>query len=91
VFKVPRSTLKNEFNSRETGIQKLINMRLVRKPELPYNLEEEHFSYCLRTEREVFGLTTKSIKRVAFDLPTKKLPYPSIFSTTRNSRLEVTA
>jgi len=46
-------------------------MQIVRKPELPYNLEEELFSYCLTTEREVFGLRTKSIKRMVFDLAIK--------------------
>jgi hypothetical protein len=71
VSEVPRSTLKNKFNSRETGREKLINKRLVRKPELPYNLEEELFTYCLMTEREFFGLKSKSIKRMAFDLAIK--------------------
>jgi len=35
---------------------------------LPYNLEEELVSYCLMMERKFFGLTTKSIKRRAFEL-----------------------
>jgi hypothetical protein len=71
LFELPRSTIKNKFNIRETGLEKLINTRHVRKSELPYNLEEELFSYCLMTEREFFGLTTKSIKRMAFDLAIK--------------------
>lgn len=71
MFEVPRSTLKNKFNNRETGIEKLINTRLLCKRELPYSLEEELSSYCLMTEREFFGLTTKSIKRMAFDLAIK--------------------
>ena len=70
VFELPRSTLKNKCNSRETGLEKLINTWLFRKPELPYSLEEELFSYCLMG-REFFGLTTKSIKRMAFYLATK--------------------
>ena len=52
-------------------IEKLINTRLVWKPELPYNLEEELLSYCLMTEREFLGLTSKSIKRMVFDLAIK--------------------
>ena len=62
VFEIPRSTIKNKVNSKETDIQKLINTRLVRKPVLPCNLEEELVSYCLMKERENFGLTTRSIK-----------------------------
>ena len=38
---MPRSTLKNEVNSKETDIEKLINTQLGRKPVLPYNLDEE--------------------------------------------------
>jgi hypothetical protein len=71
VFGVPRLTLKNEVNSKETDIEKLINTRLGRKPVLPYNLEEELVSYCLMMERKCCGLTTRSIKRMAFELAIK--------------------
>jgi hypothetical protein len=40
VSEVPKSTLKNKFNSKKTDTGKLNNKRLVRKPELPHNLEE---------------------------------------------------
>jgi hypothetical protein len=46
-------------------MEKLINNRIGRKPVLLYNLEEL-VSYCLMKERKFFGLTTKSIKRIAF-------------------------
>ena len=38
---------------------------------LPCKLEEELVSYCLMKEREIFGLTTRSIKRMAFELATQ--------------------
>jgi hypothetical protein len=73
---VPRSTLKNEVNSKETDIEKLINTRLGQKPVLPYNLDEE-ISYCLMLERKCCGLTTRSIKRTTFELAIKNgLAFP---------------
>jgi len=66
-FEVPRSTLKNKVNNKKTDLEKLINTLLGRKPVLPYDLKEE-VSYCLMTERKFFGLTTRSIKRMAFEL-----------------------
>jgi hypothetical protein len=45
-------------------------MRPVRKPVLPYNLEEKLDSYCLMVEMKFFGLTTKSLLK-AFELATK--------------------
>jgi ribosomal protein L13E len=47
VFEVPRSTLKDKVNNKETDVETLINTRLGRKPVLPYSLEEELVSYCL--------------------------------------------
>ena len=38
---MPRSTIKDKVNSKETDIEKLINTRFGRKPLLSYNLEEE--------------------------------------------------
>jgi hypothetical protein len=55
---------------------------------LPYSLEEELFGYCQKMERKFLGLTTRSIKRMAFDLAIKMV-LPSIVKTTRKSRLEV--
>jgi hypothetical protein len=39
-----------------------------RKPALPAQIENELVNYCLLMERNVFGLTTKDIKRMAFQL-----------------------
>ena len=38
---------------------------------LSCSLEEQIVSYCLMKEREFFGLTTRSIKRMAYELATK--------------------
>jgi hypothetical protein len=38
---------------------------------LPYNPEEELVSYCLMMERKLFGLSTRSVKRIAFELAIK--------------------
>jgi hypothetical protein len=38
LFEVPRTTLKNSVDNKETDVKKLITTRLGRKPELPYNL-----------------------------------------------------
>jgi hypothetical protein len=66
-----KRTLKNNVNSKETDIEKLIKMQLVWKPVLPYSLEEELVSYCLMTERKFFWLTIRSIKTMAFELAIK--------------------
>jgi hypothetical protein len=73
VFGMPGSTLKNKVNIKETNIEKMINNRLGRKPVLPYNLEEELVSYCRMLELKFFGLTTRSIKRIVFDLAIKMI------------------
>jgi hypothetical protein len=39
VFEVLRLTLKNKVYSKDADMEKLINMRLVQKPVLPYVLE----------------------------------------------------
>jgi len=59
-----------ELTSRKR-IEKPINTRLGRKPVLPYNLEEELLSYSLTIGRKFFGLNTRSIKRVDFELAIK--------------------
>ena len=68
---IQRSTIKSKVNSKGTDIRKLINTRLVRKPVLPCNLEEELVSCCLMVEGEFLRITTRSIKRMAFELATK--------------------
>jgi ABC-type taurine transport system ATPase subunit len=61
---------KDKVNSKETDIEKLINTRLARKPLLFCNIEEL-FTYCMMIERIVFGLTTRGIKRMTFELAIK--------------------
>jgi hypothetical protein len=39
MIEVPRLTLRDKVNSKETDIEKLIDMRHSRKPGLPYNLK----------------------------------------------------
>jgi len=70
VFEVSRSTLKYKVNSKERDIKKLSNIRLGRKPVMPYNLAEDLVTYCLMMERKFFRLT-RSIKRMAFELDIK--------------------
>jgi hypothetical protein len=71
VFEIQRSTIKNKGNSKEKDLRKLINTRLVRKPVLLCNLEAELVSCCLMVEGEFFRITTRSIKRMAFELAIK--------------------
>jgi hypothetical protein len=52
VYQVPRSTLKDKGNSKDTNIDKLINTRLGRKSVLPHKLEEELVSYCLSDDED---------------------------------------
>jgi len=59
---------KYKVNSKERDIQKLSNIRLGRKPVMPYNLAEELVTHCLMMERKYFGPTTRSIKGMAFEL-----------------------
>ena len=68
MFEVPRSTLKDNVNNKKTEIVKLISALLGRKPALPHDLKEEEVSYCLIMERKFWGLTTRSIKRMAFEV-----------------------
>ena len=51
--------------------EKPINTPLGRKPMLPCSLEEELVSYCIMMERKFFGLITRSLKRMAFELAIK--------------------
>jgi hypothetical protein len=66
----------------------MINTRLGRKPVLFCYIEEELVASCMMMERNFFGLTTKGIKRMTFELDIKMV-LPPIFSTTRKSSLEV--
>jgi len=85
VFEVPRSTLRDKVNSKETDVEKL---------SLPDLVGSHCCSVMLKNrvmmERNFFGLTTRSIKRITFE-PDVKMILPSIFSTTGKSRLEVAA
>jgi hypothetical protein len=54
VFEVPRSIIKNKVYVNETDTVKLFKKRLVRKPVLPYNSDEELISYSVMIERTFF-------------------------------------
>ena len=69
VFEVLRSTLKDKVNSKETDIEKLIITRLGRKPVLAIILKKNF--QLLSDDRKFFGLTKRSIKRMAFELAIK--------------------
>ena len=78
VSEVPKSTLRDKVNSKETDIEK----SSIPEPLLFCDVEEE-----LYDDGE---LIIRSIKRMAFELDIKMV-LPSIFSTTGKSRLEVAA
>jgi hypothetical protein len=86
VFEVPRSTLIDKGNSKETDIEKLSIPDLVGNQCCSVILKKD----CMMVERNFFGLTTRSIKRMTFELDIKMV-LPSIFSSTGKSRLEVAA
>jgi hypothetical protein len=71
VFEVPRSTIKNKFNVNKTDIVKLFNTRLVQKPVLPYNPDEELISYCIMIDWTLGGGGATRITRMAFELAIK--------------------
>jgi hypothetical protein len=54
VFEVPGSTFKNNVNSNETDVEKMINTRLGGKPVLTHKLEEL-VCYCLMMELNILG------------------------------------
>ena len=68
MFEVSRSTLKYKVNSKERDIEKRSNIRVGRKPVMPYKLAEELVTYYLTMKRKFFGLTERSIKIMAFEL-----------------------
>jgi hypothetical protein len=76
VFEVPKSTLRDKFNSKETDIEKLS----IPEALLFCNVEEDQY--------DDGELATRSVKRMAFELDIK-IVLPSIFSTKGKSRLEV--
>ena len=85
VYEVLRSTLKIKVNNKETNIEKMITTRLGRKPELPYHIEEESITYCLMMKRNFFGLTTRSIKRMAFE-PAIKMVLSTYFQYNKEEQ-----
>lgn len=70
-FSVPKSTLKDKVNSAEEDVNKLVSIKLGRKPTLDIELEEALVTYCLEMESRFYGLTAKDVKRMAFQLAEK--------------------
>lgn len=68
IYEVPKSTLKDKVNSGEADINKLISVKLGRKPILGGDIESALVKYCLEMECRFYGLTAKDIKRMAFQL-----------------------
>jgi hypothetical protein len=66
-------TLKNKVNNKKAVTKKLYSTQLGRKPVLSYNFEDEFFNWCLLMERTFLGLTTRSIKQMAFELAIKMI------------------
>jgi hypothetical protein len=54
LFEVPKSTLKDKVKSNEQNIEKIVNIRIGRKPVLPESLENTLVSYCLIMEKTIF-------------------------------------
>jgi hypothetical protein len=75
-FNVSRATLKDYVNRRGKEAEDLVTMRMGKKLVLPVQIENELVNYCLLMEINFFGLTTKYIKRKAFQLAiTNNLPH----------------
>jgi hypothetical protein len=79
LFEVPKLTLKDKVKSKEQSIEKLVNIRNSRKSVLPEDLENALVSYRLIMEKQFFGLTTKDVKRMEFQLAIKN-GIPHLFS-----------
>jgi hypothetical protein len=59
VFEVPKLTLKDKVKSKEQSIEKLVNIRISRKPVLPEDLENALVSYCPIMEKQFLDLLPK--------------------------------
>ena len=68
IFQVPRSTLKDYVKKPEDELQKLLDVPLGRRPVLPPDVEDQLVEYCLQMDKTYYGLTTKDVKRMAFQL-----------------------
>jgi hypothetical protein len=69
IFDVPGAALKDYINRRGKDAEDSGTVRMGRKPVLPVHIENELVNYCFLLERNFFfGLTTKDIKRMAFQL-----------------------
>lgn len=67
-FQVPRSTLKDYIKKPEDELQKLLDVPLGRRPILSPDIEDQLVAYCLKMDKPYYGLTTKDVKRMAFQL-----------------------
>ena len=70
MFEVPRSTLIDKVNSKETDVEKLINTQFSRKPALPY-IFEELVSYFLMMQRKISGYQQEVLQEWPLNLPKK--------------------
>jgi hypothetical protein len=66
IFCVPRAPLRDYVNNRDKDAEALVTMRTRRKPALPAQIKNYLLNYCLLMEINFFGLTTKYVKRIAF-------------------------
>lgn len=84
IFDVPRSTLKDYVKKPVEDIQELIEVPLGRKPILSKELEDELVDYCLQMESSYYGLTSRDLRRMAFQLAMRNnIPHP--FSAEKES------
>lgn len=76
-FNVPRSTLKDYVKKHEDELQTLLDVPLGRRPVLSLDVEKQLVEYCLEMDKIHFGLATKDLKRMAFQLAIRNnLPHP---------------
>lgn len=67
-FNVPRSTLKDYVKKPMEEIETRLCVPLGRKPILPPDLEQQLLEYCLMMEKSYYGLTSRDLRRMAFQL-----------------------
>jgi hypothetical protein len=81
-FNVPRSTLKDYVKTKDTDIEKRLNVPLGRKSVLSPETENHLVQYCSHMEKAFYGLTMKDLQRMAFQLAIRN-NLPHRFSTEK--------
>lgn len=69
-FQVPKITLQNYVKSGK-HTSELIKLPLGRKPVLNYALEDDLVQYCVKLDKQFFGLRAKDVRRLAYQLAVK--------------------